>query len=97
MKESQFKQLVRFMVKEAMDVFNTDPLAQGALGTGQELDPIAQQKMERDQRKMNRQKLQATQKVQKLEADKHKAETKTWKLKKRSFDKSVRDLKRTGV
>jgi hypothetical protein len=101
MRRSQLNELISYLVKETFDSLDSF-----GLGTSPEMqqlagdpitDPVELQRQELERRKMSRQKLQGLQKIQKIETDKNRADQKTWKLKKRSFDKTIRDLKRTGV
>lgn len=100
MHRSQLNELLSFVVKETMnslDALSTGDPSMQQLAGDPITDPVELQRQELERRKLNRQKLQGLQKVQKIETDKNKADQKTWKLKKRSFDKTIRDLKRTGV
>lgn len=101
MKQSQLKELVRVIVKETMDSMGslTDPTTMGTalaatdVAAAPTASAQAAAKAERDMRKSTQAKLRATQKAEKLDTDKHKAEDKQFKIKKKAYNKQVRDLK----
>lgn len=103
MKRSQLKELVQVIVKETMDSMGslTDPTTMGtalaatdvAAAPTASAQAAAKAKAERDMRKSTQAKLRATQKAEKLDNDKHKAEDKQFKIKKKAYNKQVRDLK----
>ena len=105
MKRSQLKELVQSIVNETMDAMSSmaDPTAMGATMAATDVaaaptasaQAASQAKMERDMRKATQTKLKATQKAEKLDVDKHKAEDKQFKLKKMGYKKATNDLKRS--
>lgn len=110
-KESKLRKLVQYLVNEIIDeldassVLNNDPMGMSSdiassdsnASTSNVNDPIQKAKEDRAVRKANRDKLQKLQKVQKIEKDKFTADQKTWKIKKKDFDTSIKNLKQSGV
>lgn len=102
-KKSQLQELVRSIVKETIDTMSsmTDPTAMGTALAATDVasaptasaQAAAKAKAEREQRKASQMKLRALQKAQKLDTDKHKAEDKQFKIKKKAYGKQERDLK----
>ena len=101
LKESQLKELLRNIVREVLTELDTVSGNPDIAFTGdvnsQDIDPLAQDEREREQRKDNRDTLQQQQKSLKFQKDKKKAEDKMFKMSKRSAEDRIRDLKRSGV
>ena len=101
LKESQLKELLRGIVREVLAEFDTRGVEGDLSAVGDmpdaELDPIAQQKRERDLRAANRDELQIQQKALKFQKDKKRADDKMWKMNKKSGEEKIRALKRSGV
>ena len=103
MRKSELKQLVRLIVKEAFDamsmsspsdVDSTMASIDTTIAPTASADAAAKAKQERELRKATQMKLRASQKAKKLDTDKHKAEEKQWKIKKKAYDTAERGLKR---
>lgn len=76
MKQSQLKELVRSIVKEAMDAIGSSMATTGAgvdVGTSSGMSPVMQQKMEREKKKAATNKLKADQKMLKKVSDDEKS------------------------
>ena len=101
LKESQLKELLRNIVREVLTELDTVSGTSDMASTGdvptQELDPVAQDEREREQRKTNRDALQQQQKSFKYQKDKKKAEDRMFKMTKRNAEDKIRDLKRSCV
>jgi len=102
MRKSELKKLVRIIVKETFDalsmaspsdVDSTMAATDVAAAPTASASAAEKAKQEREFRKTIQKKLRATQKAKKLDIDKHKAEDKQFKIKKKAYDKTERDLK----
>ncbi len=103
-RKSQLKEIIRYIVRETLgtmqqsmaspsDIEATMAATDVSTAPSASASAAEKAKIERDRRKAIQKKLRATQKAQKLDADKHKAEDKQWKIKKKAYDKTQRDLK----
>lgn len=102
-RKSQLKEIVRFIVQETLGTMQSISAPSDVDATLAATDALTaptpaasaaeKAKQERELRKATQTKLRATQKAAKLDHDKHRAEDKQWKIKKKAYDKTQRDLK----
>jgi len=101
LKESQFRELIRGIVREVIfelgDIGTSSGMSSVGATPALELDPAAQQERERELRKTNRSEVQQQQKALKFQKQKHEADKKMFKMTKKSAEDKIRNLKRSGV